>query len=201
MADMYLLSLPRELRDLIYSYILPVRIQLVHAACERSLAFHDTNGILLASQQLRSEALDAFYRLLPETTVLALQDAQAPFLVSPRQARLREMTQNLVIQTTYQKRNLHYFALSPMCNQKTDLYISHILKSMPALRKITCEVAWEPREPPAVLLPRIREQVLTVLRWITLGNDTPMGWDVECKIRDATRWKNDWSGLVILRKM
>jgi hypothetical protein len=201
MADIHLLSLPRELRDLVYSYILSDRIQLVQAACDRSLAFYDTNGMFLANHQLRNEALDTFYRLLPEMTVVAPGDAQAPFLSSPRQARLRETTQNLVIQTTYRKRNLNYFALSPMCNQKTNLYISHILQSMPALRKVTCEVAWEPREPPAVLLPRIREQVLTVLRWMTLGDEMPVGWHVECQIRDATRWKNEWSGVVILRKM
>jgi hypothetical protein len=201
MAGTHFQSLPRELRDLIYSYTIPDRIQLLQMNSKESLDFHNTNGVLLASHQLRNEALDAFYRLLPTTTILAPRNSQISFLSSPQHTRLRLETQILVIETTYRKRNLAYFALSPLSIQQTNLYISYLLQSMPALRHVTCEVAWEPSEPPAVLLPCVREEVLAVIQWVTLRNDTPEGWDVECQIRNAARWKNEWRGVVILRRM
>jgi hypothetical protein len=200
MAGTHFLSLPRELRDLVYSYIIPDRIQLAQANTKESLDFYNTNGFFLASHQLRNETLHAFYRLLPTTTIIAPRDAQTSFLSSPQQTRLLQEMQILVIRTTYRKRNLAYFALSSLSNQQTNLYISRILGSMPALRHVTCEVAWEPSDPPAVLLPGVREEVLAVIRWVTFHDDVPVGWDVECLIRNETRWKNEWSGVVILKR-
>jgi hypothetical protein len=181
MAGNHFQSLPRELRDLIYSYTTLDRIQLVQMSSKGSLDFYNTNGLLLANHQLRDEALDAFYRLLPRTIILAPRNAQISFLSSPQHTPLRLETQMLVIKTTYRKRNLAFFALSSLSNQQTNLYLSHLLQSMPALCYVTCEVSWEPSEPPAVLLPCVREEVLAVIRWVTLRNDTPEGWDIECQ--------------------
>jgi hypothetical protein len=201
MTGAHLLRLPRELRDLVYSYIIPDRIQLAQMNTKESLEFYNTNGFFLASHQLRDEALDAFYRLLPTTTIIAPRDTQTSVLSSPQETRLLQETQVLVIRTTYRKRNLPYFDLNSISTRQTNLYISRILQSMPALRHITCEVAWEPSDPPAVLLPRVREEVLAVIRWVTLRGDVPVGWDVECQIRNQTRWKNEWSGVVILKRI
>jgi hypothetical protein len=201
MARAHFLSLPRELRDLIYSYIIPDRIHLVEANTKESLDFHNVNGFLLANHQLRDEALDTFYRLLPTTTILAPPDTQISFLSSPHQTRLLLETQILVTRTTYIKQNLPHFALLSISNRQRHLYLSRVLQSMPALRHVTCEVVWEPSDPPAVLLPRVKEEVLAAIRWITLQDATPEGWDVECQIRNETRWKNEWSGVVILKRV
>jgi hypothetical protein len=201
MASTSLLSLPRELRDLIYSFILPERIQLVQAGSESSVSFYDTNGILLASRQLRDEALDALYRLLPSTTILAPRDARVPFFGCTEYGGLGRRTHNFVIHMSYSRRNSNVFALSHKSHGHTNLYVSHVIQSMPALRVVTCEITWEPRESSAVLLPSIREHILVELKRVIVGHHTPVGWDVDCQIRDATRWKNERSGVVILRKI
>ena len=200
MTDSKLLSLPRELRDIVYSYYLPERLQLGPAGCESSITFYDDHGLLLASHQLGDEALDAFYRLLPTTTIVATRTVRVPFLTSPEYAHFRRKIVNLAYRAEYRKRNLHHFSLSRMSDRHTNLTLPRILESMPSLRKITCEITWEPGQSPTVLLPRIKSSVLTELRRVTIDQDPPLGWDVECQVRDTTRWKNDWSGLVILRK-
>jgi hypothetical protein len=199
MSRVGILDLPRELRDMIYSYILPDRIQLLSPGSEGSLP----SGILLANQQFRLETLHAFSRLLPQTTVVVRREPGDGGHVRPTSLShngLRDKIVKLVVRLPFRKRNVRFFSLLRRSEECTDVYIRRLLDSMPALREVTCEVTWEPNHAPTVLLPRTKEHMLEELRRATVGQDDVVGWDVECRIRDATRWKNEWSGVVILMR-
>ena len=200
---MVILDLPRELRDVIYSYVLPHRIQLVPPGSDRSLDLWSTHGILLANRQLRLEALHAFSRLLPQTTVVVQREPNdgghvAP--ISPLHTAFRDKIKVLITRLPFRKRNVQFFSLLRRSEEYTDLYLRRLLDSMPALEEVTCEVTWEPNHAPTILLPRIREHMLEELRRATIGQDALAGWGVECQIKDATRWRNEWSGVVVLTR-
>jgi hypothetical protein len=53
----------------------------------------------------------------------------------------------------------------------------------------------------ALLLPRINQCIIGERRSITIGSSELAGWYVECRVRDKARWKNEWSGIVALRRI
>jgi hypothetical protein len=59
MSGSNLVSLPRNIRDLIDPYVLPGRLLLDPQGCDQSLSCHGTNGILLTTHGLRSEDIEA----------------------------------------------------------------------------------------------------------------------------------------------
>ncbi|KAH7081811.1 hypothetical protein BKA63DRAFT_405812 [Paraphoma chrysanthemicola] len=196
-----LLNLPRELRDLIYPYVLPDRLRLVPKSCDQSISFHKTNGILLTTQQLRSEAIEALYRLFPSTTIVASCDVFHSILSSPYQSRMRQKIVNLVLKRTYRKRNLPYSVFSLASNDIDDpSLIRASLATMPSLQLVVCELAWAPNHAPALLLPRTRECIIEECRRVTVGSRDLAGWRIDCMVKDKARWRNEWSGIVILTR-
>jgi hypothetical protein len=196
MAESHLLSLPRELRDIIYAHVLPERVKLTDAGCERSPSFFDANGIFLASQQFRREATETFWRLLPRTTIVISRQSHIPFLGSSQYSRLRRHTQSLVIQMAYIKRNSPIFELEQLSYRSSKSYLGNFFQSMPALQQLTCEIKWQPNDTPSILLPGDRSDMLREIRRVTIGEGSMIFWDIECYIVDATRWNKEWSGVV-----
>ncbi|KAH8724414.1 hypothetical protein GQ44DRAFT_278120 [Phaeosphaeriaceae sp. PMI808] len=146
MAEINLMCLPRELRDLIYAYILPKHIRSAQPSCRVSWKFANINGILLVNHQLRSESLEAFYRNLSQATIVAPSDACVPSLTLPTYARLRNKIQNFVFQWMYGRRKTQTFSLKPTSSGETGRYLSRVIRSLPALQWVTCEITREPRE-------------------------------------------------------
>jgi hypothetical protein len=200
MADLHLLSLPRELRDLIYAHVLPERMELAVAGRESSFSFFETNGVLLTNHQLRREAEETFWRLLPTTTVVISAWARMHFLVSPKYAQLRRLTQYLVVQTEHTKCSTRTFEFEDVPDPNTKSCLENLVQSMPALRQLTCEVRWQPNNTPSLLLPHDKNDMLHAIRRVTIGNRSMTGWDVECYIVDATRWNKEWSGVVVIKR-
>jgi hypothetical protein len=201
MGNITFLDLPRELRDIVYQYVISERVQLVQPGCKDSL---ESNGILLANHQLREEYLYTLRTILPATTVVLHRhpgDNSYSVLASPAYTGFRQNITNLIVRLPFRKRNVNFFSLLRKSEQHTDIYIRRLLDCMPALRIVTCEITWEPNYAQTVLLPRIRERMVDELRRASIGPEELLeGWHVECQIRDATRWKNEWSGAVILTK-
>jgi hypothetical protein len=195
-----LLCLPREVRDVIYAHTLPERLRLVSQGRKESFDFYESSGLLLANHQVRREALDALERQLATTTITATHNAVLPPLRSPEYANLRQKIENLVVQISCRKRNLPYFALSPQRGWWSQEDLSLIRQELPSLRYITFKITWEPNEASTVLWRRAKEHMVTVLRRMVGGEEFWDGWDVDSQIIDATRWKNEWSGIVLVRK-
>lgn len=202
MAFPHLLSLPRELRDIILQYVVPDRIKLVHSTYEDNANYLSNNGILLASRQLRIEAIDCFYRQ-PSTTIIWSRQSRVPIFTCPDYERLRQTVQKLVIQTEYERRTRVRHLLSLTRNNDVDDGISftHIIRRMPALREIVCEIRWTPCVTASVLLPDAKEIMLLQFRRATTGGEVVVGWEMEERVVDLTRWMNSWSGLLIARKI
>jgi hypothetical protein len=201
-------DLPRELRDVVYEYVIP-DVNLTwprNKGQDRTPNFFTTNGILLANHQLRRESKETFWRLLPKTTVTIAPKTHMYCLISPAYARLHRTTQDLVVQMEQYNHCLPTFTLAestpqtgfPLDDSKG--YMAHIFRVMPALRQVTCEVEWKPHNTPSVLLPRERDDMLRELRRVTTGGDPMIGWEVECYIVDATRWKKECSGCVRFKR-
>jgi hypothetical protein len=192
MTNIHFFTLPRELRDMIYFHTLSDRIILVQEDCDKSL------GLLLASHQLRSETLDALNRSLPRITIVVPCTARALFSGSDF---LRQRTRKLVIQRVVKRCDLWDFVLEPVNSSTAALHCAKVFECMPALREVMYEISWDNTSGPSVLLPSLKERMISELRRVTVGEDEVAGWGVECRIKDATRWKIGWSGVVILRKM
>ncbi|KAH7410478.1 hypothetical protein DE146DRAFT_645062 [Phaeosphaeria sp. MPI-PUGE-AT-0046c] len=201
MAYSHLLSLPRELRDIIFEHAVPKRIELIHSSYEENVNFFNNNGILLANQQLRNEAIEAVYRG-PYTTIIWSRKSRIPFLVCPDYLRLRQNVQKLVLRTEYRKlaRTRHILALRRNECLDDGLSLMHIIQCMPALREIVCEISWTPCVTASVLLPNAKEIMTAQLRRATIGGEEVVGWELEDRIVDSTRWMKNWSGLLIARK-
>ncbi|KAF2025419.1 hypothetical protein EK21DRAFT_76430 [Setomelanomma holmii] len=196
-----LVRLPREIRDLIYPYVLPTRLQLAPIGSEQNLSFHDTNGIFLVNHQLRSEVHEVFYRLFAITTIVVPRD-QWHALVNPSGRHLlRQNIINLVLPQRYRKRMTRGWVFSLASNYYGAIKAMDILDNLPNLQNVTYEIEWAPNDAPAVLLPHMKESILQECRRVTIGTSELTGWDVECRIRDEARWKNEWSGTVSLRKV
>lgn len=196
------LDLPRELRDMTYAYVLPSTMQLVTPGCDSALEFSNKNGILLANRQTRDEALEALHRSPPSVTIVTHHNALLSRLVSPDCIMFRQKIVTLIVRTEYGLEEFphpHYF-LRRKSEEHTKIYIHRVIESMSALQHITCEVGWLPNQPPAVLLPLARAHMLGQIRAATLGFDPFTDWVVECHVRHATRWRNEWSGIVLLIK-
>jgi hypothetical protein len=201
-------NLPRELRDVIYVFVIP-EVNLTGPRIkgqDRIPNFFSTNGILLANHQMRREAKETFWRLLPSTTVTIAPKTHMYCLISPAYARLRRTTQYLVVQMEQYNHRLPIFTLAESTPQmrfpldNTKGYIAHIIRVMPALRQVTCDIEWKPHNTPSVLLPRERDDMLRELRRVTTGGDPMIGWEVKCYIVDATRWKKECSGGVRFKR-
>jgi hypothetical protein len=196
-----LLTLPRELRDLILTYVLPKRIKLIHARPDAP-DFYNTNGILLANQQLRIEAIEAFYRSLPSTTIIFSRESRVPFLGAPSYARLRQHIHHLVLQTSYIKReDVRYFTLRRISDHRTKDLLAHVITCMPKLRQVDVEVRWLPAEAGSVLLPGTRGAMMFEIRVVTIGGYEVQGWEVDFGVVDESRWRRKWWGWVGLKKM
>jgi hypothetical protein len=193
MTRLHFFSLPRELRDIIYRHVLPAYITLVEG-WERNL------GLLLVSHRLRSEMLDAFYTRLPHMTIISPNTAPALLPDSPNYTLLRQKIEKLVIQRGVEKQIRTDFTFVPITGQQATWLPPQIFQCMPALREITYEITWDSKGSPSVLLPSLKDSVLRELRNVTLGQDRLIGWDVECRIVDTTRWRIEWSGVVVLKK-
>lgn len=198
------LKLPRELRDIIYLYSLPNRIQLVRPG--HSLDAWSGLGLLLVSRQIRLEALHAVFRLLPQTTVVIQRkptygmDDDPLARLSPLQTAFRSKIVHLVLRLPFRKQSLPYFSLQSESEEHTNAYMRRLIHSMPALREVTCEVTWEPNRATTIMFPGIRSDMITEIKNVTLGYAPLPGWVGECHIRDATRWRNGWSGIVHLSR-
>jgi hypothetical protein len=193
MAHIHFFSLPRELRDIIYSYVLPEHIKLAEG-WEGSL------GLLLVSHRFRSETLDAFYTRLPQMTIVSPNTALTVLPGSPKYTLLWQKTEKLLVQRSMEKRNQPDFAFMPIASQHADWHPPQIFQCMPALREVTYEIAWDSRGSPSILLPSLKDRVLRELKETTLGQNSLIGWDVECRIVDSTRWRIEWSGVVALKR-
>jgi hypothetical protein len=193
MTRIHFFSLPRELRDIIYSYVLPEHIKLIEG-------WDESLGLLLASHRLRSEMLDAFYTRLPHMTIISPNTAPALLPDSPNYTLLRQKTEKLVVQRSVEKRNQPNFALMPIAGQHATWLPPQIFQCMPALREVTYEITWDSKGSPSVLLPSLKDSVLRELKNVTLSQGSLTGWDVECRIVDITRWRIEWSGIVVLKK-
>jgi len=192
---MHFFSLPRELRDIIYFYVLPDHVTLVEEGWERNI------GLLLASRQLRTETLEAFYLRLPRATIIVPPTAHGLFPSSPQYALIRERTKRVVIQRQVQKPETPDFVLNTMGRDVATLHSSKVFDDMPALREIIYEITWKYTASPSVLLPSLKRRMLDEIRRVTVGEDELAGWKIECQVKDATRWKIGWSGVVLLRKI
>lgn len=201
MTEPALLHLPRELRDIIFTHILPTRIKLIKADPERTSTFFTTNGIFLTNHQLRSEALAVLYRQLHITTLVAPRQSLFHLLENPRAAYLRDSIQDLVIQREYIECGLRYFKLRPASHEGAELPLTRIIKPMCALRRLTCEISWRAFHAPSVLLPGTRNLMVGEFLMITTGEEKLVGWKVDCKVVDMTRWKKEMSGIVVLEKV
>jgi hypothetical protein len=202
MAYPHILGLPRELRDIIIQYVVPDRIKLIHSTYDDNVNYLRKNGILLTNHQLRIEAIDCVFRQ-PSTTIIWSRRSRVPILTCPDYERLRQTVQKLVIQTEYERRTLVRHLLSLKRNTDVDDGISfiHIIQRMPALREIVCEIRWTPCVTASVLLPDAKEIMLLQFRRATTGGEDVVGWEMEERVVDATRWMKSWSGLLIARKM
>jgi DNA polymerase elongation subunit (family B) len=209
MVKTHFLEFPRELRDLIYLYVLPEvdLTKLPTKGLDGTSTFIHTNGVLLANHQLRREAKEIFWRLLPNTTVTLAPAVHIHCLNSPAYARLRRETQFLVVRMEQYNRRLPAFTLTEpgtcvmrYATDNTNGFLLHIFRVMPALRHVTCDIEWKPNNAPSILLPRERNDMLRELRRVTIRDDPMIGWDVECYIVDATRWKKECKGGVIFSR-
>jgi hypothetical protein len=191
MPNIHFFTLPRELRDIIYFHTLPDRIILIQEDCHKSL------GLLLASHQLRSEILDALNRALPRITIVIPCTARA---LLPSSDFLRQRTQKLVVNSVVKKCDVRDFVLEPVTGGAAMLHCAKAIHCMPALREVMYNITWNNTSSPSVLLPSLKNRMISELRRVTVGEEELVGWSVECRIKDATRWKIGWSGVVILRK-
>lgn len=192
---MHFFSLPRELRDIIYFNVLPDHVTLVEEGWERHI------GLLLASRQFRNETLEAFYLRLPRTTVVIPPTACALFPDSPQYAQFRQRAKRVVIRRQVQKPDTPDFVLNTIGSDGVTLHCPKVFDDMPALRVIIFEIAWNSTTCPSVLLPGLKRRMLDEIRRVTVGGDKLAGWKMECQVKDATRWKIGWSGVMILRKI
>jgi hypothetical protein len=192
---MHLFSLPRELRDIIYFYVLPDHVTLVEEGWDRDI------GLLLANRQLRIETLETFYLRLPRATIVVPPTACDLFPSSLQYAPFRERAQRVVIQRQVQKLDTPEFVLHTMGRDGATLHCSKVFEHMPALREITYDIAWKSAASPSILLPSLKRRMLNEIRRVTVGEDKLAGWEIECQVKDATRWKIGWSGVVKLRKL
>lgn len=202
MARPHLLGLPRELRDIILQDVVPERLRLVHSTYEDNVDFLNHNGIMLANRQLRNETIDTVYRR-STTTIILSRKSRIPLLVSPDYEHLRQSIQKLVIQTEYEKRTRRRISPSLKRNKYVDDGISfmRIIRCMPALREIVCEIRWTPCVTASVLLPDARESMLREFKRVTIKGEAVPGWELEDRVVDSTRWMKNWSGLLIARKI
>lgn len=202
MSYPHLLGLPQELRDIILEYVVPEQIKLKHSSYEDNMDFINKNGIFLANHQLRIEATESFYRRRT-TTIIWSRKSRVPFLICPDYERLRQTLQKLVMQTEYERRTRVRHLLSLRRNEYVDDGISfmRIIRCMPALREIVCEIRWTPCVTASVLLPDAKEIMLLQFRRATTGGEDVVGWEMEERVVDATRWMKSWSGLLIARKI
>lgn len=200
MLECALLCLPREIRDVIYAYALPERLQLRSRHCKESLSFYESNGLLLANHQIRKEANEALERQLPIKHIIFAHDAHLPPLQSPDYFDIRRKIQNLVIALSCRKHEFPAFALLPQTGWHADVKLYQIRKEFPSLRQVTFEITWQPKDTYTVLLPRRKEEMVMGLRKLVGGGIIWDAWDLEYQIRDATRWKNAWSGVIVATK-
>ncbi|OAK94625.1 hypothetical protein IQ06DRAFT_80033 [Phaeosphaeriaceae sp. SRC1lsM3a] len=179
MARPHLLGLPRELRDIILQDVVPERLRLVHSTYEDNVDFLNHNGIMLANRQLRNETIDTVYRR-STTTIILSRKSRIPLLRTRRR-------------------------ISPSLkrNKYVDDGISfmRIIRCMPALREIVCEIRWTPCVTASVLLPDARESMLREFKRVTIKGEAVPGWELEDRVVDSTRWMKNWSGLLIARKI
>jgi len=207
MADPSFLGLPLELRHIIYLYILPQRLQLVAPGCESSLKYWNKISILLVNHQLREEAIDTLKRALPTRTIVLQRPTGGgpiPVLVSSEYTGFRERIVNMVIRTPFHLDDRWSFSLSSKSPEHTRMCLFRLLRHMPALRNITCEITWDLQgswsPSPTVLLPHLRQRMLEEFRRVTISQIELPGWDVGYQVKDLTRWKNERSGVVILTR-
>jgi hypothetical protein len=203
MAKTTFSTLPRELRDLIYPYILPERLYLVAPNHPSSRIFYKTNGILLTSRALRIEAVSAMTRLVPSTRFIALEHARSPPLsLAPEYVPIRRKIRHIIILLSCQKVDTTRFDLLPMAGWKSNDELKEVLVAMPGLKEVTFEISWSPAEAYTLLFPSYKTRMLAVLRGVVRGEEfwERQGWEVEARIKDKTRWRNRWGGVVVVRK-
>ena len=94
------------------------------------------------------------------------------------------------------------FALDcPSLRYETQRDLARSIDRITGLREFKFEVTWHPNNSTAVLLPAQREVMLGQIRDVAIGDRGAWeGWLDECKVRDATRWKVRWSGVVWMRR-
>jgi hypothetical protein len=203
MAENRFLTLPRELRDLIYAHILPEKLYLVAPDPLSSRTLYTSNGILLTSRALRAEALSALQRLLPTTTIVATQHARVPPLsLSTECGDIRRNIENLVILMSCEKLKIREFSLLPTAGWHTKAEFSEVLEAMPGLKEVTFEISWSPVDAYTLLWPSHKTRMLEVLRGVVGGEAfwENREWEVDARVRDATRWRNNWGGVVVMTK-
>ncbi|KAF2134359.1 hypothetical protein P153DRAFT_380176 [Dothidotthia symphoricarpi CBS 119687] len=181
MAEHSLLGLPRELRDMIYSLVLPKRVRLARRASTKSHAFYDNHGILLVNHQLRAEALDA---LLPHTTFIISADEDSRTLETrdcPNRARMK----NLLIKVWCKKRNLHDFALSHVSGLWSTTTLGDLHVTLPGLEKVVFDLSWKVEAPWCSWTRHTREWMLQYLRDSVEAQRIWTGWDADYALDDS----------------
>lgn len=96
---------------------------------------------------------------------------------------------------------MDYFSLSHDMGWNMQDLQKRILDDMPSLQQITFEVSWDPRQTSSVLLHHERLSIVNELQHIVLKDETLWdGWVIDVEVKDATRWKIEWSGVIVLRR-
>lgn len=116
---------------------------------------------------------------------------------------LRNYIKNLtIVLNCYREGSLSDFKLDcPALKYDTQRDLAHTLEQMSGLKEFRFEVTWHPNNTNAVLLPAQRQAILRQIRFVTVGDRGAWEkWQETCEVRDATRWKVVWSGVVSMRR-